>query len=87
VADFKLMHYRQAGVLDQLLRQQYSAGLRDGDRRSAEVLPEQASQLTPAHTQPGCPRLDVSLIERAGFDQSQSARNRIGASAPDGEVR
>jgi hypothetical protein len=48
--------------------------------------PEKASQLTLAHSQTGCQRLDVPAVERSGLDQSESTRDRIRASAPEREI-
>jgi hypothetical protein len=46
-----LSHW-QSGVLNQLLGEKYSPGLGNRDRGSTKMLPEQASKLALADTQP-----------------------------------
>ena len=63
--------HRQPRVVDQLLGQEYPPGLGDRDRRSAKMLPEQATKLAPANAQPRRQGLEVRSVERARFNQPE----------------
>jgi len=70
--------------LDQLLGEEDAARLRDGDRRHAEMLVEQAAQLAFAHAKAFRKRADSAFIavETAFGDQRQRTRHRVGRAAP-----
>src|SRR5262245_46895486 len=61
-------------------------GLRDCNRRSADVFFEQAAQLTLADTEPPRKRIDVAAVERAELDQREGARHGVRGAAPDTEI-
>ena len=50
------------------------------------MLVEQAPELTLAHAEPRRQGFDVAVIERAGFDQAERARDGVGTAAPEGQV-
>ena len=80
--------HRQAGVVDQLLREQHASRLGDRHRRGAEVLHEQASELARADAESLGERIDAGLVavERAVGDQREAARHRVRRAAPGAEV-
>ena len=65
----------QLRLMDQLLGEQHTPGLGNGDGRGADVLPKQPAQLPTADLQSRRERVDIGLIERTAFDQLQSPRH------------
>ena len=82
-----IIWHRQRCFVDQLLGKQHPSGLGNRNRRSADMLTEQPPQLPPADAQPTGQTFYIITIEPAGFDQCQRARDRVGAAAPEREVR
>ena len=78
--------HRQLGLVDELLGQQHAAGLRDGDRRGAEMLLEQPPQMALADAEPLGESIERRLVERAELDQRQRARHGVGGAAPGAEI-
>ena len=73
--------------MDELLGEQHAARLGDGDRRGAQMLPEQPPELALADAEPSGQRIDIRLVQRAELDQRQRARDGVGGAAPGAEVR
>ena len=73
--------------MDQLLGEQHAPGLRDRDRRGAEVLAEQPPQLPLADAQPLGQRVDVGRRPARPASISASARETVfDGAAPGAEV-
>jgi hypothetical protein len=79
--------HRKVGLVDQLLGQQHPPGLGHADRRGAQVLQEQPPQLPPADAHAFGQALDISVVERAGLDQGQGARDGVGRAVPGAQLR
>ena len=79
--------HRQVRLVDQLLGEEHTAGLRDRDRRGAEMLAEQAPQLPLSHAEPYRQGLDIGLVEGAELDERECARHGIRRAAPRAEIR
>ena len=73
--------------MDQLFGQQHAPGLGHRDRRGAQVLAKQAPKLALAHPQSRGQPVDIGLVQRAGLDQAERPRDRVGGAAPGAEVR
>jgi hypothetical protein len=63
--------------VNELLGQMNAAGLRDCDRRGAEMLTEQPPQLPLADAQAAGEPIDVGVVQRAELDQAERARYRV----------
>ena len=81
--------HRQAGVMDQLLREQDASSLGHRHRRGSEVLHEQASEMARADAESLGERIDAGLlaVEGAVGDQREAARHRVRRAVPGAEVR
>src|SRR5262245_41770602 len=73
-------------LMNELFGQQHAPWLRDRDRCGTEMLLEQAPQLALADAEPSGQRIDLGIVQRAVFDQAQSARDGIRRAAPSAEI-
>ena len=82
----RYLRHRKAGLVDQLLGEQYPARLGDGDGRGAQVPAEQPPQLAFADAEAPGQGVHVALVESAGLDQDKGPGDGIGGAAPGAEV-
>ena len=73
-------------LVNELFGEQHATCLRNRDRRGAEMLVEQPTQLALTDAKASGERIDVRIIERAVFDQAQGTRDRIRRAAPSAEI-
>ena len=79
--------HRQTTFVQKLFGQQYPSRLRHGDRRNPQMLLEQAPQLPFTERKLLRKTGDIALVQSAGFDQLQGARECFRRVLPSGEVR
>ena len=79
----------QARFVQKLLGEEHAARLRDGQGRCADVLIEEAAELTLAHAERGGELLDrcAGAVERALCNAGHGAADGAGGAAPCGRVR
>ncbi len=82
------LRHGHRGFVDQLLGEEHSAGLGDGEGRRAEVLKEESAKLAFAEAEALCELLygGFVAVECAGVDQRQRARDGRGGASPRGEM-
>ncbi len=73
--------------MNELLGQQQTAGLRNGEGRCAEMPTKQPAELPLTQAQTLSERGDRRAIERAFFHEGQCARDRIRRAAPGRKLR
>ena len=81
------VHHREPGFVNELLGEQYAAGLRHRDRRCAQVLVEQTSELPLAEAQARGERVHAGVVQCAELDQRQRARHAVRRAVPGGQLR
>ena len=82
------LRHGHARLVDELLREQHAAGLRDRDGGRAQVLLEQPAELATADAQPVGQRVDPRLaaVQAAVGDERQRARDGVRGAPPGREV-
>jgi hypothetical protein len=75
---------RQRRLVDELLREVQTPGLRDREGRSTEVLEEESPKLARTDAEPVRERVDPSGVHGAAVDESQRARHGRGGTSPRG---
>jgi hypothetical protein len=83
------VRHGHTGFVNQVLGEEHSASLRDGNGGSAEVLKKQPAQVALAKAEALGKFLDggVIAVKSAIADEGEGARNRIRSALPAGEFR
>src|SRR5580765_4024772 len=76
----------QPRFMNELLGEQNSAGLRNGNGRCAKVLAKKAAELPLAYAKAISQVVDARPVQCAEFNQRQSPRHGVGCPAPRAEI-